>query len=325
MPTVRRRQRLSKSCTAPAERSPTISRRATSLRISTGRSITASVSRSPDLKLKGASPNGRPLRSMALTIPMSPAPVCARSTFTVSAPAALSAAASACGIGSPPSTMLSGWFPIARFKPSTNVAPLPRSTPSDSHTTSTFGAAARKRSMSGKAALRSMPKGFGLICLICTRAAPARPREMSRSVSDSGRIATPRLSASARAIISSAVRRRASQDAAAGQPSSSMINSGAARSVVASGGFHSGPAAAMMMRAAKVSRSSVSHQGVRDGVSSFGAISNSRRVGGKSTRRGRGGTSRSSHHSTGRLSKPSSTSGCANPSGSDPIMRRSLG
>ena len=93
---------------------------------------------------------------------------------------------------------------------------------------------------------------------------------MSRSVSDSGSTATPRLSASARAIISSAVRSRASQDAAAGQPSSSMINSGAARSVVASGGFHSGPAAAMMTRAAKVSRSSVSHQGVRDGVSSFG-------------------------------------------------------
>ena len=38
MPTVRRRQRLSSSCTAPAERSPAISMRAMSLRISTGRS-----------------------------------------------------------------------------------------------------------------------------------------------------------------------------------------------------------------------------------------------------------------------------------------------
>ena len=45
MPTVRRRQRLSSSCTAPAERSPAISSRATSLRISTGRSIDASASR----------------------------------------------------------------------------------------------------------------------------------------------------------------------------------------------------------------------------------------------------------------------------------------
>jgi hypothetical protein len=46
MPTVRRRQRLSSSCTAPAERSPVISSRAMSFLISTGRLISASVSRS---------------------------------------------------------------------------------------------------------------------------------------------------------------------------------------------------------------------------------------------------------------------------------------
>ena len=40
-------------------------------------------------------------------------------------------------------------------------------------------------------------------------------------------------------------------------------------------------------------------------------------------RRGRGGTSRSSHHSTGRLSRPSSTSGWAKPSGRPAIMRAS--
>ena len=39
--------------------------------------------------------------------------------------------------------------------------------------------------------------------------------------------------------------------------------------------------------------------------------------------RGRGGISRSSHHSTGRLSRPSSTSGCAKPRGRPPIMPRS--
>ena len=42
---VRRRQRLSSSCTVPAERSAGISSRAMSFRISTGRLISASVSR----------------------------------------------------------------------------------------------------------------------------------------------------------------------------------------------------------------------------------------------------------------------------------------
>ena len=59
-----------------------------------------------------------------------------------------------------------------------------------------------------------------------------------------------------------------------------------------------------MTSVASMSRSSVSHHGVRAGVSSFGLMSNSSRVGGNSTRRGRGGMSRSSHHSTGRLSRP---------------------
>ena len=43
-PTLRRRQRLSRSCTVPAERSAGISSRAMSFRISTGRLISASVS-----------------------------------------------------------------------------------------------------------------------------------------------------------------------------------------------------------------------------------------------------------------------------------------
>ena len=325
MPTVRRRQRLSSSCTAPAERSPAISSRATSLRISTGRSIEASASRSLALNANGASPSGSPLRSMALTRPFSAGPVCGRSTFTVSAPAALSAAASACGMAMPPETTVSGWLPIACLRPATNSAPLPRSTPSESQTISTSGAVARKRLISGSASLRSSVCGFGLSCLTCTRAAPAVCREISRAVSDSGSTATPRLSASARAISSSAVRSRSSQAAAAAQPSSIKIKSGAPRLEAASGGFHNGPAAAMMMRPASVRRNKVSHHGVRDGVSSLGAISNKRRVGGKLMRRGRGGTSRSSHHSTGRLSRPSSTSGCAKPSGREPITPLSQG
>ena len=140
---------------------------------------------------------------------------------------------------------------------------------------------------------------------------------MSRAVSDSGSRATGRLSESARAINSSAVRSRSFQAAAAAQPSSIMISSGAARWPAASGGCHCGPAAAMMTSAASVSRNNVSHHGVRDGVSSLGAISNKSRVGGKSMRRGRGGTSRNSHHSAGRLIRPSSTSGCAKASGNE--------
>ena len=113
---------------------------------------------------------------------------------------------------------------------------------------------------------------------------------------------------------------RASQLAAAPQRSSIMISSGALPRDVAIGGFQSGPAAAMMTSAARVSRSSVSHHGVRDGVSSLGAMSNSMRVGGKSIRRGRGGTNRSSHHNTGRLSSPSRMSGLAKARGRPGIM-----
>ena len=286
--------------------------------------MVASVSRSPVLNANGASPSGKPFRSMALTMPFSIEPVCARSTFTVSAPAALSAAASACATATPPETTVSGRLPILSVRPDTKAEPLPRSTPSDSQTMSRSGVAFKNRSITGSASARSTVCGFGLTCLICTRAAPATCIDRSRPVSDSGRIATPRPSASARASNSSALRSRASQVEAAAQPSSSRINSGAALLAVASGGFHNGPAAAMMTSAASVSRSKVSHHGVRDGVSSLGAISNNSRVGGKLIVRGRGGTSRSSHHRIGRLTRPISTSGCAKAKGSAPIMPRSL-
>ena len=68
---------------------------------------------------------------------------------------------------------MSGRVPTMRFRPSTKPAPLPRSTPSDSQTISTSGVALMKRSISGSASTRSTACGFGLSCLICTRAAPA--------------------------------------------------------------------------------------------------------------------------------------------------------
>ena len=322
-PTERRRQRLSSSETAPAECSAAISSRAMSLRISTGKVSSASVSRSPALKAKAASPSGRPLRSSARTVPASAPPALARRTLTVSAPAALSAPASARAGATPPSITVSGRCSIIRPSVATNSLPPPRSTPSLSQTSSTSGVALRKRPSVGKMSRRSTAWGFGLSCLTRTRAAAGVSNEMSRVGSDIGISATPRWSASARAMRSSAVRMRASQVPAAGKPSSISKASGALAVEVATGGFHSGPAAAMITSAASVSRSKVSHHGVRRGCSSLGVMSNSSRVGGKSMRRGCGGMSRSSHHSTGRLSSPSSTSGCANPSGSHGIMRAS--
>ncbi len=322
-PIERRRHRLSSSATAPAERSAAISNRAMSLRISTGSVSSASVSRSPSLKLKDASPSGRPLRSSARTVPVSTPALLARRTFTVSAPAALSALDSARAPAMPPSITVMGRCSTSRPSAATKSLPPPRSTPSVSQTTSTSGVAPRKRPSAGSASARSTACGLGLICLTRTRAAAGVSKEMSRVGSDSGMSATPRLFASARAIRSSAVRMRASQVAAAGKPSSIRSASGALALEVAAGGFHNGPAAAMMTSAASVSRSSVSHHGVRWGVSSLGPMSNSSRVGGKAMRRGCGGMSRSSHHSTGRLKSPSSTSGCAKPSGSHGIMRAS--
>ena len=213
---------------------------------------------------------------------------------------------------------------MSRPSAATNSLPPPRSTPSLSQTSSTSGVAARKRPSAGSASARSTACGFGLICLIRTRAAAGVSREMSRAGSESGIRATPRLSASARAIRSSAVRMRASQVPAAGKPSSIRSASGALAVEVATGGFHNGPAAAMMTSAASVRRSSVSHHGVRCGVSSRGAMSKRSRVGGNAMRRGCGGMRRNSHHSTGRLRSPSRTSGWAKPSGSPAIMPASL-
>src|ERR1700744_1915304 len=144
---------------------------------------------------------------------------------------------------------------------------------------------------------------------------------MSGGVSDRGIRAMPRRSLSALEISSSAALTRASQLEAALQPSSIRMASGAREVEAPTGGFQIGPAAARMISAAAANRSAVNHQGVREGVSSFGAISNNSRVGGNSMRRGRGGITLSSHHSTGRLKRPNSSNGSAKESGRLGIQR----
>ena len=144
---------------------------------------------------------------------------------------------------------------------------------------------------------------------------------MSRVGSDKGTSATPRRSLSAFAISSSAALILMSQLEAELQPSSSRITSGAREPARPVCGFQIGPAAARITSAAAASRKAVSHHGVREGVSSFGAISNNSRVGGNSMRRGRGGITRNTHHSTGRLNSPSSSMGSAKERGRPAIMR----
>ena len=95
IPTLRRRQRLSSSATAPAERSLLISSRAISFLISTGSVSSASASVSFVPKVKVASPSGRPLRSSPRTRPDWVEPAAERSTLTESAAAVFSAAVSA--------------------------------------------------------------------------------------------------------------------------------------------------------------------------------------------------------------------------------------
>ena len=212
----------------------------------------------------------------------------------------------------PPSTTVIGRFSISRPSAATNSAPPPRSTPSESQTISTSGVgveeAAERRQRVG--ALDRMRLRLDLL-----EPHARGGRGLERDVARRLRQRNERDAA----IVGLARARSGRRRCACAHPRcrrpGSRRRSGARaapwRLAVSTGGFHSGPAAAMMTSAASVSRSSVSHHGVRRGVSSLGMMSNSSRVGGKSMRRGCGGMSRSSHHSTGRLSSPSSTSGCA--------------
>ena len=106
---VRRRQRLSRSCTAPDERSAATSRRAMSLRISTGRSNCAD-----GLALARREGEARIAERQALEIEGANDAVVAaarwpeRRTLTLSAPAVFSAPASARAGSIPPSTTVIG-------------------------------------------------------------------------------------------------------------------------------------------------------------------------------------------------------------------------
>ena len=113
-------------------------------------------------------------------MPSSVPPVVARRTFTDSAPAALSAAASACAVGRPPVTTATVRPSAARASPATNSEPRPRSMPSDSQITSMPGVAASRRAIVGSASVRSTACGFGLSCLSRTRAAAGGCNEISR-------------------------------------------------------------------------------------------------------------------------------------------------
>ena len=202
------------------------------MRSSTGKSNTASVSRSPAPNVNRASPIGEPRWSSARTTPVSGDPVLGRNTFTTMRAAAFSAPASACGAGAPESKMVSERSPTVWASFLTNSSPRPASMPSEIQTRSASACGSRKRASAPTVSTRSTAYGFGASWRSATRAVPAGISVMSRAGSDNGTSATARRSLSAFAINSSAVLMRTSQLAAALQPSSINSTSGpfAARS-----------------------------------------------------------------------------------------------
>ncbi len=77
-----------------------------------------------------------------------------------------------------------------------------------------------------------------------------------------------------------------------------------------------------MISAVSAMRRRISQSGVRAGVSSRGTRPSSSRIAGKRNRRGAGGVTRKSHHSTGRTARAASSQGEAKarvPSDSMPI------
>ena len=110
-----------------------------SFRISTGRLRAASASRSCGLNAKRTSPSGEPFMSSARTRPSCCEPAFARSTFTVSEPAALSAALSASACATPPSITVTVRLPTIPARPVTNSPARPSCTPSDNQTSSASG------------------------------------------------------------------------------------------------------------------------------------------------------------------------------------------
>ncbi len=138
-----------------AERSPAMSRRVISLRISTGRSKRTSASVLPASKAKAASPSGRPRPSSARTRPTCAGPPCGRSTLAVKPPAVLVAAASASGWARPVSKTVTRRPETSGASWSTKALVRPVSVPSASQTTSASGWAARNLVSAGSSAARS--------------------------------------------------------------------------------------------------------------------------------------------------------------------------
>ena len=210
--TPRRRCGGASACRAVAPRRPNarpaISSRAMSLRISTGRLISASVSRSPSLKAKR-----RLAERQALEIE--------RADDAVLAAAGGGAqhlhrqrAGGVVGGGE----RMRGRQPAGDHgdrcglrrrarAPVTNSEPRPRSMPSDSQITSMPGVAASRRVIVGSASVRSTACGLRLDLLEPhARGGRRLQRDVAARLRRAARCATPRLSASARAMMSSAVR-----------------------------------------------------------------------------------------------------------------------
>ncbi len=290
-----------------------------SLRISTGRSSLASVSRSPALKAKGASPSGSPFRSSARTTPLS-LPSVARRTFTVSAPAALSAAASARAGSMPPSTTVIGALP---GNPLEALDELRRLADIDA-------VGEPDQLDAGRGVEETLDRRQRLDALDAVRLRPdllephARGAgRLQRDVAAGLRQRHDRDAASCPPRRARSVRPRCARARPRSRRRPSRRRSAARAARCPTTPRSAGSTAGRRPRGSAAPRASGaaarSHHGVRAGVSSFGRMSSSSFSEPYCWRRGRGGISRSSHHSTGRLSRPSSTSGSAKPSGR-PIM-----
>ena len=148
--------------------------------ISTGRLISASVSRSSSLKAKRVSPSGRPLQVEradyavlgaagrgAQHLHRKPARGIVGRGKRVRCRQPAGDDRDVAAFGCPRQTV-------------TNSEPRPRSVPSESQITSMSGLAASSREMVGSASVRSTACGSGLSCLIRTRAAAGGCIEISR-------------------------------------------------------------------------------------------------------------------------------------------------
>src|SRR5689334_19502723 len=151
--------------------------------------------------------------------------------------------------------------------------------------------------MAFAARLRSGSHGSGVSACAMRAAFPASIR-LTSGTSAVGTMATARLCCEAVRRTSAITASRASQFAAAVQPLSMKRTIGPLPGI--GGGLpSSGSASATMTLAAATSRSSSSHQGVCAGVSSSPVNPKSRRSGGNTTRRGKGGVTRKSHQIAG--------------------------